>query len=91
MTTQGSRAEPGNQPKKEGPRSLTATRPSRQEEENTHLAFFYGNAAVDGVQSGDGNGLPQYWQDGVVATYEMGPDGYFQRVTLSLVGAPDHG
>ena len=60
------------------------------------LLGFYVKASGQGDASPQGQNLDDYQGDGtpsshVITTYEREPDDYFNRVSVTLVGAPDDG
>lgn len=91
--TQGlDRAPPGSPGDEKGPQSLTGTAAPRQERRDDTLPIAISNPTLcgDGAQSGTDAGSAHSPADGVIATYECGPQGPFQQVKITFVGTPDY-
>ena len=78
---------PGNEKE---PRRFDALAAPRQEERGIPLPFSHGNASV-GQKEPPAGLRPAEFENGPTHTYEHGtdPSGYFARVAITLVGAPD--
>ena len=68
---------------------MTPDATPRQEERETHQASSYGNASGSGLPTSDDSEIHQLRENKIIATYEFPAGDYFQRGTLTLVGAPD--
>ena len=89
MKTEGSRAGPGVNGTREGPRGLDAPAAPRQGERNTQpTAYSYLNPRGDGVATFVGDGLRLSETDAVSYEVEVDPGNYFKRVTLTVEPDP---